>query len=216
MSTWPDPARWGAVEIGIRGRPRFRVVLDLGLRARHAYFHSRALCSNFGGGRKTGALGIGRATDPKILFLNDIIFPKKCDDGIRRNLQLEICCLCIYIYILMWVCAHSCLASWDRTGRCESGDIQASGIKWKCVPGSWTLRVVLLYDPVLQTKWYIMISRTLSTFEWQIHTYVRAVCDSTCEGDDDTDLCNMLATTELYPVGLHTQLGHACLDRTGL
>ena len=61
-----------------------------------------------------------------------------------------------------------------------------------------------------------MISRTLSTFEWQIHTYVRAVCDSTCEGDDDTDLCNMLATTELYPVGLHTQLGHACLDRTGL
>ena len=136
MSTWPDPARWGAVEVGIRGRPRFRVVLDLGLRARHAYFHSRALCSNFGGGRKTGALGIGRATDPKILFLNDIIFPKKCDDGIRRNLQLEICCLCIYIYTHVGL--RTQLSCQLRSNR-EVREWRHSSVRYKVKMRTWQL-----------------------------------------------------------------------------
>ena len=92
MSTRPDPERCSAVEIAIRIRPRLRVVVDLYLRKRSACFHRLGPCSYFRGGRKPGALRIGKTTNPKIFFKNDQNTLRKIiDDDICRNLPLEIC-----------------------------------------------------------------------------------------------------------------------------
>ena len=92
MSTRPDPERCSAVEIAIRIRPRLRVVVDLYLRKRSACFHRLGPCSYFRGGRKPGALRIGKTTNPKIFFKNDKNTLRKIiDDDIFINLPLEIC-----------------------------------------------------------------------------------------------------------------------------
>ena len=84
--------------------------------------------------------------------------------------------------------------------------------KWKCVPGSCILRVLLLYDPALHAKWYIIISKSCV-----VHVRMTdictlgaacAVCESTSEGDD-TDLC-VLAVTEFCWVDLHADTARPC------
>ena len=88
--------------------------------------------------------------------------------------------------------------------------------KWKCVPGSCILRVLLLYDPALHAKWYIIISKSCV-----VHVRMTdictlraacAVCESTCEGDNDSAGCNKIllgGSTRTYSSALPVEIEHA-------
>ena len=115
-------------------------------------------------------------------------FAEKCDDGIWKNLLLKICFLQYNRFYQVDWHKQLILGCWGRTGMYDSGYLQTWNTKqnaYRAVQYSGVLRVVLLYDPVIHTKWYI-ISHKCSTFE--SHTY--AVCDYTCQANKNTDLCN--------------------------
>ena len=148
-------------------------------------------------------LGIRRTTFHRILliFLKDTNVPRKrCDHGFEEikigSLHIFVGCIC------MSANTAPSLASWDRTGMYESGDVQASGTKGKMRTWQMDTTSITAVRPcpsrqVIHNNFDVV--RILRSNDRGIHMYtlraVCAICDSACEGDNDTDLCYVLALT---------------------
>ena len=137
MSTRPDPEKSGAVEVAIRERPRLRVVLNLRLRGRLAYFHGRGLCSNLGGGEQTGSTWDQQHNKPERI-LRKMLKPSP------KNAMMafeKICCSKSASYsitdFIKWTGTNSSFLAVEVEQGCTTVDIFKRGIQNRMPTGQF-------------------------------------------------------------------------------